>query len=84
MGTADGPATAEPMAEPTADETPRRPRGWASLYAVAFLLMLAAGATLILAIRGFLESTGPLWLSIGLSGAAIVVSVVSVLLPRRR
>ena len=79
-GTADGPA-----ATGSADEgTPRRPRGWASLYALAFLLMVAAGGTLILAIRRFLESTQPLWVSIGLSAAAIVVSVISVLLPRRR
>ncbi|MDP9329126.1 MAG: hypothetical protein M3P11_00530 [Actinomycetota bacterium] len=78
--TADGPAPAEP----TDEKTPRRPRGWASLYALAFLLMLASGGTLILAIRRFLESTQPLWISIGLSGAAIVVSFLSVLLPRRR
>jgi hypothetical protein len=78
--TADGPVPAEP----TNQKTPRRPRGWASLYALAFLLMVAAGATLIVAIRRFLESTQPLWISIGLSGAAIVVSVLSVLLPRRR
>jgi hypothetical protein len=78
--TADGPAPAEP----TDEKRPRRPRGWASLYALAFLLMLAAGGTLILAIRRFLESTQPLWISIGLSGTAIVVSVLSVLLPRQR
>jgi hypothetical protein len=80
METPDGPATAEPVV----GKTTRRPRGWVSLYALAFLLMLAAGGTLILAIRRFLESTQPLWVSIGLSGAAIVVSVLSVLLPRRR
>jgi membrane protein YdbS with pleckstrin-like domain len=79
-----GAATHPETTEPAANKTPRRPRGWASLYALAFVLMLAAGATLVLAIRRFLESTRPLWVSIGLSAAAIVVSIVSVLLPRRR
>jgi hypothetical protein len=61
----------------------RRPRGWASVYAVAFLLMLAATVTLIVAVKGFLASTTPLWVSAGLSAGSIVASAVSVVLPRR-
>jgi len=46
---------------------PHRPRGWVSLYAVAFLL----------------QSTRLLWTSTALSGLAILVAIVSVALPRR-
>jgi hypothetical protein len=53
------------------------------VYAVAFLLMLAATVTLIVAVKGFLASTTPLWVSAGLSAGSIVASVVSVVLPRR-
>lgn len=58
-------------------------RGWTSLYAVAFGLLLAAGATVTVATLGSLNSLRLLWLSAGLSVAAIVVAVVSVMLPRR-
>ena len=60
------------------------PRGWMSLYAVAFFLMLAAAAVLAVAARSFLNDRSALWFSIGLSAGAIVVAVASVLLPRRR
>jgi len=46
--------------------------------------MLAATATLVVAVKGFLASTTPLWVSAGLSAASILASVVSVVLPRRR
>ena len=72
------------QAEPTTSKPSRRPRGWASLYTLGFVLMLAAAATLALAGRNFLASTRPLWVSAGLSAGAIVVSVVGLLLPRRR
>ena len=67
-------------------DTPRsaRARGWASVYAVAFLLMLAAAATIGVAARGFLASTTPLWVSTGLSAGSIVLAIVSLVLPRRR
>ena len=67
-------------------DTPRstRARGWASLYAVAFLLMLAAAATMGVAARGFLASTTPLWVSTGLSAGSIVLAIASLVLPRRR
>jgi hypothetical protein len=55
------------------------------LYLTAFALMLAAGIALLTAARGFLESTRLLWCSAGLSAAAIVVSVVTILWrPRER
>jgi hypothetical protein len=54
------------------------------VYVVALVLLLCAGAVLAVSARGFLESIGLLWLSIGLSGAAIVLAVASVVLPPRR
>ncbi len=53
-------------------------------YAVAFGLLLVAGAMLVLASLGQLRSTRLLWASSGLSAAAIVAAVLSLLLPRRR
>ncbi len=64
------------------DEAPR-PRGSMAVYAVAFVVMLAAGALLGLAAREFLRETSMLWASIVLSGSAVVLSVLSVVLPRR-
>ncbi len=49
------------------------------LYVVAFLLMAAAGFALAVAARGFLASTRLLWFSAGMSAAAIVAAVASVL-----
>ena len=72
--------------EPTrtdADESEHRRRGWVSLYAVAFALMLLAGAVLGVSARGFLNSFTLLWVSIVLSGAAILVAIVNLFLPRR-
>lgn len=65
-------------------EKMRRPRGWVSLYLVAFALILAAGAALGYSAIGFLQSTRLLWVSIGLSTTAIVVAVAGLALPRRR
>ena len=62
---------------------PRRPRGWVSLYAVAFLLLVGAGAAIAASAAGLLESTRLLWTSTALSGLAILVAIVSVALPRR-
>jgi hypothetical protein len=64
------------------DDAPR-PRGSMAVYAVAFVVMLAAGALLGLAAREFLRETSMLWASIVLSGSAVVLSVLSVVLPRR-
>jgi hypothetical protein len=55
-----------------------------SLYAVAFGSVLAAGALLAIAAREFLRETGLLWASICLSGLALVLAVLSLVLPRRR
>ena len=60
-----------------------RPRGSMAVYAVAFVLMLAAGALLGLAAREFLRETSMLWASIALSASAVVLAVLSVALPRR-
>lgn len=65
-------------------EQPRPRRGWVSLYAVAFALLLLAGAVFALATFGQLESLRLLWVSAWLSVAAVVAAVVSVVLPRRR
>ena len=64
------------------EEAPR-PRGSMAVYAVAFVMMLAAGALLGLAAREFLRETSMLWASIALSASAVVLSVLSVVLPRR-
>jgi hypothetical protein len=62
----------------------QRPRGWISLYGLAFVLMLAAGAALAIAGRGFLRDRSLLWLSVALSATSIVSAVVGLVLPRRR
>jgi len=54
------------------------------LYVVAFMLMAAAGFTLAVAARGFLASTRLLWFSAGMSVAAIVAAVASVVWPAAR
>ena len=66
---------------PTGD---RPPRGWASLYALAFVVLVGAGAALTLAAVGLLTSTRLLWMSTALSALAIALAVVSVVLPRSR
>jgi len=64
------------------DVTEQR-RGWTSLYAASFALLLVAGITLTVATLGSLNSLRLLRVSAALSIAAIVVAVVSVVLPRR-
>jgi len=49
------------------------------LYAVGFVLMAAAGFTLAVSARGFLASTRLLWLSAGMSVAAIIAALTSIL-----
>jgi len=65
-------------------EQPRPRRGWVSLYAAAFGLLLAAGAVFAFATFGQLESLRLLRVSAGLSIGAIVAAVVSAVLPGRR
>lgn len=64
------------------DRAPRR--GWISVYAAAFGLVLAAGAALLVSSLGTLRSIGLLWISCVLSLGAIGLGIASVLLPRRR
>ena len=63
--------------------SPRRPSGSVALFAVAFVVMLAAGVLLGLAAREFLRETALLWASIALSVSAVVLALVAVVLPRR-
>jgi len=65
-------------------EQPRPRRGWVSLYAVAFALLLLAGVVFAFATFGQLESLRLLRVSAWLSVAAIVAAVVSVVIPVRR
>jgi hypothetical protein len=66
-----------------ASDVTERQRGWTSLYAVSFALLLAAGVTLTVATLGSLNSLRLLRVSAALSVSAIVIAVVSVVLPRR-
>ncbi len=59
-------------------------RGWISVYAVAFGLMVAAAIALVASSLGSLRSIGLLWISSTLSLAAIAAAIASVLVPRRR
>jgi len=54
------------------------------LYAAAFGLMLAGGASLVIASLGSLQSTRLLWFSAGLSYAAVILAVLSLVLPGGR
>ena len=65
------------------DAPTKTPRGWTTLYAVAFVVMLVAGLLLAIAARGFLDNLTLLWLSAGLSLGAIVLAVLALVLPRR-
>ena len=65
------------------DAPAKTPRGWTTLYAVAFVVMLVAGLLLAIAARGFLDNLTLLWLSAGLSLGAIVLAVLALALPRR-
>jgi hypothetical protein len=65
------------------DAPAKTPRGWTTLYAVAFVVMLVAGLLLAIAARGFLDNLTLLWLSAGLSLGAIVLAVLALVIPRR-
>ena len=58
-------------------------RGSMAVYGVAFVVMLAAGLLLGVAARECLRESGLLWASIALSAGAVVLAVVSLVLPRR-
>jgi hypothetical protein len=68
-------------------EQPRPRRGWVSLYAAAFVLLLVAAVIVALATvvgRFTPESLRLLRLSMWVSSAGIVAAVASVLVVRRR
>jgi hypothetical protein len=65
-------------------EEPEPRRGTIGLYAGAFVLMIAAGTALVGSSLGSFRSIGLLWVSGGLSVAAIGLALASVLVPRRR
>ncbi|MDP9327657.1 MAG: hypothetical protein M3P10_05575 [Actinomycetota bacterium] len=50
---------------------------------MAFLLLAGAAVAFVASAAGLLESTRLLWTSTLLSGVAIVIATVSVVLPRR-
>jgi len=58
-------------------------QGWVGLYAAAFVLMLLAGAILMIAALGSLSSIRLLWASAAFSVAAMVAAVAGVVAPRR-
>jgi predicted MFS family arabinose efflux permease len=61
-----------------------RPAGISlGLYAAAFLLLLTAGACIGAAVLDELQETRLLWVSAGLSYAAVVLALLSLLLPSR-
>jgi hypothetical protein len=66
----------------TMTETKTR-RGWLTLYAGAFALMLGAGVALSASSLGTLRSIGLLWLSAVFSVLAIALALASLFLPRR-
>jgi hypothetical protein len=68
----------------SADARASAPRkGWVSLYAAAFALMLVAAIALMASSLGSLRSIGLLWISSALSLLAAGLAVASVLVPRR-
>ena len=68
-------------ADARASAPPRK--GWVSLYAAAFALMLVAAIALMASSLGSLRSIGLLWISSSLSLLAAGLAVASVLIPRR-
>jgi hypothetical protein len=58
-------------------------RGSPILYAVAFALMVVAGAILVVGTLGHLSSVRLLWVSVAFSAAALVMAVASVVVRGR-
>ena len=59
-------------------------RGSFALFLVSFGLLLVAAGGIVMALRSFLGSLTPLWVSVICSGLAAVTAVASLLVPRRR
>jgi len=64
-------------------DDPKPRRGWISLYAAAFVLMLVAAIALMASSLGSLRSIGLLTTSSLLSLLATALAVASVSVPRR-
>lgn len=58
-------------------------RGRIWLFWLAFALMLLAAVAIVVAVRSFLDSLTPLFVSAGLSAAAIVAGICAVMLRRK-
>jgi hypothetical protein len=58
-------------------------RGRPGLFWVAFAAVLAAGIAIVVSVRSFFDTLTPLWISMGLSVAGLVLGVLAVTLPRR-
>ena len=82
--TDDVPASTTATQDPVEPTAAPRVRGWLSLYAVAFVLMLVAAGLFAAATIGTLTSLRMLRVSTVLSAIAIVVAILAVVLPRRR
>ena len=71
--------------EPDGDAAPqKRQRGWFTLYAVAFAMLLGAAGCAAFAARDFLSNLTVLRISAVLSAGAIVLAALSLVLPRKR
>jgi hypothetical protein len=81
--TDDVPASTTTSEEPVEATAAPRARGWLSLYAIAFALMMVAAAFFAAATIGTLTSLRMLRVSTLLSAIAIVVAILAVVLPRR-
>ncbi len=58
-------------------------RGRPGFFWAAFVLVVGSGAALAFSVRSFFDSLTPLWVSVGLSAAALILGVLSVTLPGR-
>ncbi|GEM_PF-4502511 len=72
---------ASPASAPGGPTPPRR--GSVALYALAFALMILAGAILVVGTLGHLSSIRLLWVSVACSSAAVVAAVASVVVRTR-
>jgi hypothetical protein len=76
--------TTVPDERVAADAPTRAKRAPVILYTLAFVLLLAGLGSMLLAVRGFLQELWPLWLSAGLSVAAILFALAGMITARRR
>ena len=58
-------------------------RGRPAFFWAAFALVVGSGVALAFSVRSFFDSLTPLWVSVGLSAAALILAVLSVTLPGR-